>query len=99
MTLLGDAAHPMLPFLAQGAAQALEDAEALGRAAAGGTPLPQAFRAYEQARLLRATRVQRASRRQGLLYHAGAPLALARDIALSLLRGPGVLARTAWLYR
>jgi len=99
VTLLGDAAHPMLPFLAQGAAQALEDAEALGRAATGGAPLPQAFRAYEQARLARATRVQRASRRQGLFYHAGAPLAFARDIALALLGGQGVLGRAAWLYR
>ena len=99
MTLLGDAAHPMLPFLAQGAAQAVEDAEALGRAFSGGCAPAQAFEAYERARAPRATCVQRASRRQGAFYHAGGPLALARDLAMGALGGEGMLARNAWLYR
>jgi salicylate hydroxylase len=99
VTLLGDAAHPMVPFLAQGAAQAIEDAEALGRALRGGCGPAQAFEAYERARLRRATRVQRASRRQGVFYHAGGPLALARDLAMAMLGGEGMLARNAWLYR
>ena len=70
VTLLGDAAHPMLPFLAQGAAMAIEDAEALGRAFPPGVAPAEAFKAYERARIARATKVQRASRRQGDHYHA-----------------------------
>ena len=70
VTLLGDAAHPMLPFLAQGAAMAIEDAEALGRAFKPGVAPAEAFKVYERARIARATKVQRASRRQGDHYHA-----------------------------
>jgi salicylate hydroxylase len=99
VTLLGDAAHPMVPFLAQGAAQAIEDAEALGHALQGDAAPAQAFQIYEGARIARATKVQRASFRQGVYNHAGGPLALARDLAISVLGGKGVLARNAWLYR
>ena len=63
VTLLGDAAHPMVPFLAQGAAQAIEDADALGEAFMRlGATVEAAFAAYEDARLARAERVVRASR-------------------------------------
>jgi salicylate hydroxylase len=99
VTLLGDAAHPMLPFLAQGAAQAIEDADALGRAFATGAAPAEALEAYERARLARATKVQRASRRQGSYYHATAPLSLARDFAIRLLGGSGIMMRNSWLYR
>ena len=99
VTLLGDAAHPMLPFLAQGAAQAIEDAEALGRAFAPGVAPAVAFAAYERARVERATKVQRASRRQGVYFHLSGPAAAARDLAISLLGGRGMLERNAWLYR
>jgi salicylate hydroxylase len=99
ITLLGDAAHPMLPFLAQGAAQAIEDADALGRACAPGVPLDAAFSAYEQARRTRATRVQTASRRQGVFLHASGLLATARNLAIVSLGGDRMLSRNAWLYR
>ena len=99
VTLLGDAAHPMVPFLAQGAAQAIEDAAALGRALAGDAAPSQAFQGYERERLSRATKVQRASFRQGFYGHVGGPLALARDLAILALGGRGLLARNAWLYR
>jgi len=99
VTLLGDAAHPMVPFLAQGAAQAIEDAEALGRAFAGGVSAAAAFARYEGVRISRATKVQTASRRQGRFAHAGFPLAQARDVVMSLIGGRGMLARNAWLYR
>jgi salicylate hydroxylase len=99
VTLLGDAAHPMVPFLAQGAAQAIEDAEALGRAFAGGASAAAAFAAYERARISRATKVQAASRRQGRFAHAAFPLAQTRDVVMSLLGGRGMLERNAWLYR
>jgi len=99
VTLLGDAAHPMVPFLAQGAAQAIEDAEALGRALGDGAAPAAAFRRYEDARRARATKIQSASRRQGLFYHAGSPLAPARDLVMSMLGGPGMLTRNDWIYR
>lgn len=71
VTLLGDAAHPMLQYLAQGAGQAIEDAVVLGaalRATAGNPGL--AFRKYQQARYLRTGRVQLTARFYGDIYHA-----------------------------
>jgi salicylate hydroxylase len=84
VTLLGDAAHPMVPFLAQGAAQAIEDAD---------------FAAYERARRMRAAAVVRASVRQGQIDHLHGPLATARDLAIRTLGGALLLKRNAWLYR
>lgn len=100
VTLLGDAAHPMVPFLAQGAAQAIEDAKALGEAFEQLGAAPEtAFSAYERARMSRASKVQSASRRQGVYFHMGGPAAMARDLAIRLLGGRGMLMRNAWLYR
>ncbi|MCR4269442.1 FAD-dependent monooxygenase [Nitratireductor sp. ZSWI3] len=63
VTLLGDAAHPMVPFMAQGACMAIEDAVVLARALDGATPasVPGALRRYETARIPRTARVQRGS--------------------------------------
>jgi len=71
LTLLGDAAHPMLPHLAQGANQALEDAVALAvllGACAGPPGVPRALAAYEELRRDRTARVQLGSRRTGAGY-------------------------------
>jgi len=64
VSLLGDACHPMLPFMAQGAGMAIEDAVVLGRALVGvALPgVPQALQAYEQARRERTARIQIGSR-------------------------------------
>ena len=99
VTLLGDAAHPMLPFLAQGAAQSIEDAAVLADAVArSGGDLPTAFLAYESSRRPRTSRVQAQSARQGRIYHLGPPASFARDLVLSAL-GPARLAeRVDWLY-
>lgn len=100
VTLLGDAAHPMLPFLAQGAAQAIEDAQALGGAFLQlGASVETAFAAYESSRIARASKIVCASRRQGDYFHLGGPAALGRDIAIRALGGRGMLARNAWLYK
>jgi salicylate hydroxylase len=104
VTLLGDAAHPMLPFLAQGAAMAIEDAAVLARELAdtpGGLREEHhaALRRYEAARRLRTARVQRAARRNDIHYHLRGPAALARDAALRLLGGRRLLAQYDWIYR
>jgi salicylate hydroxylase len=99
VTLLGDAAHPMLPFLAQGAAIAIEDAAVLANALAQQPgDLAQAMRRYERARRGRTARVQRAARRQGRIYHLRAGEALARNFFLRIAGGSTLLRRYNWLY-
>src|ERR1700739_1581811 len=86
IALLGDACHPMLPFMAQGAAQAIEDAGTLAHCVAGGADLGDALRRYEQLRLPRASRIQRLSYENNVVYHlADGPEQRARDNAM--LRG------------
>jgi salicylate hydroxylase len=97
VALIGDAAHPMLPFLAQGAAQAIEDAAVLGEVLTRGQNIETSLRAYQEARCPRAARVQRASRRQAKFYHLAGPAAFLRDMALRVL-GQKILARYDWLY-
>lgn len=100
VTLLGDAAHPILPFLAQGGVMALEDAETLAEMIARlpGAPA-EAFAAYERLRRRRVEQVQSASRRNGAVYHANGARALARDAALRLIPGKLLMSRYDWLYR
>src|SRR6201999_4546264 len=73
-TLLGDAAHPMLPFLSQGAAMAIEDGYVLADALAAGGTVPDALRLYQALRLPRTSRVQLESRKRGETYHKAHPL-------------------------
>ena len=84
VTLLGDAAHFMLQYLAQGAAMALEDAVCLATCADGADgDFEQAFRRYQDLRLVRASRVQiSANRLIGLIFHAadGVPRLVRNDI-------------------
>ena len=96
--LLGDAAHPMAPFLAQGAAQAIEDAGALADCLAQTQSVPEALMAYSSRRAARAGRVQREAKAQGGLYHLSGPFALARDIGMRALGPERLLRRYDWLY-
>ena len=99
VTLLGDAAHPMLPFLAQGAAMAIEDAAVLaGELARLPNDPARALRNYEAARQPRTDRVQRAARRNDFNYHLGFPAAQFRDAALRALGGERLIAHYDWLY-
>lgn len=99
VALLGDAAHPMLPFLAQGAAQAIEDAAMLGAMLSPEAPIEPCLAAYAAARRPRANRVQAASRRQGPIYHLGPPANFFRDFALRKAGAREVLSQYDWLYR
>lgn len=97
IALLGDSAHPMRPYLAQGAAMALEDAQALAQAVQGAPQdLEQAFERYAQQRWRRNARVQRQSIRNGKVFHAQGLLRMGRDLALSLAARR--LMDQPWLY-
>jgi salicylate hydroxylase len=97
--LIGDAAHPMLPFLAQGAAMAIEDAAVLADHLAAAPDDPAAtMRRAARARRRRTARVQRAARRNSTRYHLGGPAAWARDIYLAAVGGNMLLRSYDWLY-
>ena len=86
VALLGDAAHPMLPYLAQGAAMALEDAAELQRTLGMDIDDVQASLArYARHRWQRVARVQARARRQSDIFHATGPMRWGRDAALALL--------------
>jgi salicylate hydroxylase len=100
--LLGDAGHPMVPFLAQGGAMAIEDGYVLAACLARRPDEPaRALAAYDAARRGRTGRVQAASRRQMSIYHASGPVRLARNAYLRALwkTAPDrLLSRFDWLY-
>ncbi|TCK28582.1 salicylate hydroxylase [Ancylobacter aquaticus] len=98
VTLLGDAAHAMPPFLAQGAAQAIEDALVLAREIEGAPDIPAALRRYEAARLARTARVQRAARGMDRIYHLSGPARIARDLVMRTQSENAVLERYRWIY-
>jgi salicylate hydroxylase len=97
ITLLGDAAHPMFPFFAQGAAQAIEDAAVLARCLAEDTGAPaRALRRYESARIGRTTRLQQVSHARAHVNHLpDGPDQQARDQSLACA---DPLVASAWIY-
>lgn len=99
VTLIGDAAHPMLPFLAQGAGMAIEDAAVLaGFLGKYGDEPADALRGYEGARRKRTARAQHAARKQSRIYGRSGPEALARNMVMRLMGGEKLLTRYDWLY-
>jgi salicylate hydroxylase len=100
-TLLGDAAHPMLPYLSQGAGMAIEDGYVLARLLARGDAPQEALQTYERMRRPRTSRVQLASRATGQTFHLASPWArLRRDVKFAVRnftsRDKGF--ETDWLY-
>ena len=98
VTLIGDAAHPMLPFLAQGGAMAIEDAAVLASCLGRDEDVVRALRTYERTRRTRVARAQREARRNSWRYHLSGPLGFARNAVLSALGGENLLRRYDWLY-
>jgi 2-polyprenyl-6-methoxyphenol hydroxylase-like FAD-dependent oxidoreductase len=100
VTLLGDAAHPMLQYLAQGAGQAIEDAVVLGEALKHTrNDVASAFRKYQQARYLRTGRVQLTARLYGDIYHAAG---VARELRNRMFQGgeeSAGFAGLSWMYK
>ncbi len=98
LALLGDAAHAMPPYLAQGAAMAIEDAAVLAETLRGVSDIPAGLRAYEAARKARVAAVARAAEQTGRQYHYAGPLAFARDTALHYAAERLILERNDWIY-
>lgn len=96
VVLLGDAAHPMRPYLAQGAGMAIEDAQALAQAWCGAGSVPERLQRYAQARWQRNARVQARAIRNGAIFHAQGPVAWGRNASMRLL-GEHVM-DVPWLY-
>ena len=103
IALLGDAAHAMLPFAAQGAGMAIEDAAVLAKTLSESSGdnlagIPAALKRYGRQRRGRVRRIQRAARQQGRIYHLTGPLALARDLAIRAMGPERMLARQEWIH-
>jgi salicylate hydroxylase len=99
LVLLGDAAHAMPPFLAQGAAMGIEDAAVLAEALSAGPDTATALKAYVAARQPRAVAVAAASVLAGRRFHLRGLAALARNVALRLAGARLILARNRAIYR
>ena len=99
IALIGDAAHPVFPYLAQGAVLALEDAVTLAACLAVERDDPvHALARYATLRRARAARVARASYLNGQIYHLRGPLAWARNLVLTSVPGEQLMAGYDWLY-
>ncbi|MDP9590698.1 UNVERIFIED_ORG: salicylate hydroxylase [Shinella zoogloeoides] len=98
MVLIGDAAHAMTPFAAQGAAMAIEDAALLANRLAGATDLGAALRRFETERRERVAKVRSRGAFNRFAYHARGPVALARNLVLSLRKPESLAGDFDWLY-
>jgi salicylate hydroxylase len=103
IALLGDAAHAMLPFAAQGAGMAIEDAAVLAKCLGEGdaeTPagITAALRRYAKLRRARVARVARTAQRNGAIYHLRGPAAIARDLTIKAMGARRILAWQDWIY-
>jgi salicylate hydroxylase len=99
VTLLGDACHPMLPFLAQGAAQAIEDGATLAGVLGKGGDVGQALRRYEDLRLPRTARIQTVAAGNKTRNHLpDGPEQVARDAAMATGAADWSIGASAWVY-
>ena len=98
VALLGDAAHPMLPYLAQGAGMAIEDAAELAAQLnhASAEEVTERLQQFAHARWKRNARVQARALRNGQIFHATGPMRVARDMGLRLMGAK--LMDVPWLY-
>lgn len=97
VALLGDAAHPMLPYLAQGAGMAIEDADVLSRNWHGEGDVVLRLQRYAAMRWARSARVQTRAIRNGRIFHARGLMAWGRDLSMALFGEQ--LMDVPWLYQ
>ena len=98
IALIGDAAHGMVPFAAQGACMAIEDAHVLARLLAERESIEAALDAFNLERVERVRRVARLARLNGAIYHLPVPFSLARDAVIAMMPPSRLLERQAWIY-
>jgi salicylate hydroxylase len=98
VAILGDAAHAMLPFQAQGAAMAIEDAGLLAAILASEPDNKVAFEKWQSLRQPRVQKVQETSQKNGKVFHMSPPTSWARDAVVSRLSAEGHLERLDWIY-
>ena len=96
--LIGDAAHAMLPHLAQGAALALEDSVALARYLKNDSPMDEALAGFVQERLARSHKAQRLAQRYGKIYHASGLVKVVRNVVLNTPSIAPQFGGLQWLY-
>ena len=98
VALMGDAGHPMLPYLAQGAGMAIEDAAELGAQlwTAKAANAPEQLQQFANARWQRNARVQARAKRNGRIFHVTGALGIGRDLGLRLMGAR--LMNVPWLY-
>jgi salicylate hydroxylase len=104
VALVGDAAHPILPMLAQGAAMAIEDAAVLANllpkpAEMTSVTLEQALKRYASMRLGRVSKVHATARQNARIYHFGKFASYFRDRRMTMLGPEGMQKRFDWLYK
>lgn len=99
VVMIGDAAHPIVPYLAQGGVMAIEDAVTLSAAIHNGrSDIPSALAQWEGSRRARVKRIVAAAENNGRIYHMSGPLALARNATMRAVGGKRLMARLDWLY-
>lgn len=95
---LGDAAHAMLPFAAQGGAMAIEDAYTLATAISTLDSDPRSLQSWAASRLKRSAKVAALARQNRHIYHLPSPFSLTRDKGMQMLGPERLLARQDWIY-
>ncbi|MFK7902330.1 MAG: FAD-dependent monooxygenase [Nitratireductor sp.] len=95
---VGDSAHGLLPFSAQGAAMALEDASELGHALATHSTNESAFKSFENKRMTRVNKMRKLARSNGDMYHMGFPASTARNMVISYSQPGKLLDKQKWIY-
>lgn len=98
VVLIGDAAHAMMPFSAQGAVMAIEDGFVLANEVRKASTLPAALASFESLRVKRAAKVKSRGNFNRFAYHARGPIRIGRDIVLSLRPPQSLAADLDWLY-
>lgn len=96
--LIGDAAHAMLPFLAQGGAMAIEDAATLAHSIVNSTDMGDAFATFQSSREARISRVWNEAKANGERYHWSGIMAEMRDLGLKTIGGKRLQQRYDWIY-